>query len=1047
MEKAACDQGCRKLPLLYLWGGFAKIENTVCRRQFMTKSKRWQHRIIWLSLLVFAGIVVLDLAVTLVAEGFWFYQVQYLDVFQTRAITRVVLWIAIAILSGAFLWGNFSLASKLETKPPAKESDLPSGSAMKFRWLLASIVGLSFLVGVVLLHYGQVMATSWRMPVETPTPTWTPLPTSLGFRVLWQDILTYTQHWWSGVALAGITLAVVVFPHGCLYAIAVVFALGLAWLFSQHWSKILLFSHPVDFGTADPIFHLDVGFYLFQLPFWELLEFWLLGLFLYTSVAIALLYLRQGNSLGHGRFVGISAAQQQHLQLLGGFLLAAIALNHWLERYQMLNAQQGVTYGANYTTVNVLFPVYTLLTLVALLLAGFLFWRALFAKRQTSDRYRHHQPTSLPTSKPPQKRFTIPIFTIGLVAYIGLATVGSIFLPMAVENLIVQPNELERERPYIEHNINFTRQAFALDRIDAKTFQPEGQLTYEELMQEQEMTVSNIRLWDKRPLLATNRQLQQIRLYYAFLDADVDRYTIKRMPTPNDPRQTEQQQVFLSARELDYQALPSEAQRWVNKHLIYTHGYGFTMSPVNTVAPSGLPDYYIKDIGVNDPNIDTPENVTTLGTSSERIRASIPIGQPRIYYGELTNPFVMAPSKVKELDYPSGNENVYNNYDGQGGVPLGSWWRRWLYAQYFNNWQIVLTQNLQPQTRLLFRRNIRERVQAIAPFLRYDSDPYMVVADADLYANREAEQENQANNYLYWIIDAYTTSNYFPYSDPGEEEFNYIRNSVKVVVDAYNGNVAFYIADEDDPIVQSWQQIFPNLFRPLSDMPVPLSSHIRYPVDFFSIQSQRLLTYHMKDPQVFYNREDQWRIPSEIYAGESRPVEPYYLIMRLPTAESEEFILLSPFTPQSRNNLVGWLAARSDRDRYGKLLLYQFPKQELVYGPEQVEARINQDPVISEQISLWNRRGSRVIQGNLLVIPIEQSLLYVEPLYLEAEQTSLPSLARVIVVSENRIAMAETLDEALKAVFQSEKTTAPPIIRPVEEVPPPLDEQNQENEP
>lgn len=1001
----------------------------------MTKLTREQHRIIWLSLLVFAGVVVLDLATTLVAEGLWFHQVQYFDVFQTRVITRVALWITIAIGSGAFFWGNLSLASQLAIKPPATEGDLPDRSTIKFRWLLASILLLSFLVGVILLHYGQVMAASWSMPADTPTPSWTPLPTPLGFRILWQDILTYTQHWWSGVALVGITLAVIVFPHGCLKVIAAIFSLGLAWLFSQHWSKVLLFSHPVEFGTADPIFHLDVGFYLFQLPFWELLEFWLLGLFLYGTVAVALIYLRQGNSLGHGIFVGFSPPQQQHLQLLGGCLLTAIALSHWLERYQMLNAQQGVTYGANYTTANVLFPIYFLLTLVSLLLAGFLFLRALFGKRRVFRRHRHNNPPSLPGSEPGKRRFAMGSFAIGVLAYVGMATVGSIFLPMAVENLIVQPNELERERPYIEHNITFTRQAFALDQIDAKTFQPAGQLTYEDLIQEHEMTVSNIRLWDQRPLLATNRQLQQIRLYYAFLDADVDRYTIKRTPTPNDPRTSEKQQVFLSTRELDYQALPSQAQRWVNKHLIYTHGYGFTMSPVNTVSPSGLPDYYVKDIGVNNPNTDTPENITTLGTSSERIRASIPIGQPRIYYGELTDPFVMAPSKVKELDYPSGDENVYNNYNGQGGVSLGSWWQRWLYAQYFNNWQIVLTQNLTSQTRLLFRRNIQERVRVIAPFLRYDSDPYMVVADADIYADSNAAtQQKQTNNYLYWVIDAYTTSNYFPYSDPGEEDFNYIRNSVKVVVDAYNGNVAFYVADEEDPIVRSWQQIFPNLFRPLSEMPVTLSSHIRYPVDFFSIQSQRLLTYHMRDPQVFYNREDQWRIPSEIYAGESQPVEPYYLIMRLPMAESEEFILLSPFTPQSRRNLIGWLAARSDRDRdrYGKLLLYQFPKQELVYGPEQIEARINQDPVISEQISLWNRQGSRVIQGNLLVIPIEKSLLYVEPLYLEAEQNSLPTLARVIAVSENRIAMAETLDEALQAVFESDRTTAPPIIRPVE---------------
>ncbi|MCV3216627.1 UPF0182 family protein, partial [Plectonema radiosum NIES-515] len=486
----------------------------------------------------------------------------------------------------------------------------------------------------------------------------------------------------------------------------------------------------------------------------------------------------------------------------------------------------------------------------------------------------------------------------------------------------------------------------------------------------------------------------------------------------NSQALTEKQQTIIAARELDYTAVPQQAQTWVNKHLVYTHGYGFTLSPVNTVVSGGLPDYYVKDIGVD-------RGKGSLQISNEAIRASIPIGEPRIYYGENTNTYVMTGTANRELDYPSGSENVYNVYDGRGGIAIGAKWRRLLFAEYLKDWQMLLTRNFHAETKLLFRRNILERVKAIAPFLRYDSDPYLVAADGG-GTNSIGEK-----TYLYWILDAYTTSDRYPYSDPGKNKFNYIRNSVKVVIDAYNGTVNFYVADPQDPIINTLAAIFPNLLKPLSVMPDALKSHIRYPVDLFSIQSERLLAYHMTDPQVFYNREDLWQIPTEIYGNEPRPVQPYYLIMKLPTATTEEFILLLPFTPTQRANLIAWLAARSDQQEYGKLLLYEFPKQQLIYGQEQIEALINQDPVISQQISLWNRAGSRAIQGNLLVIPIEQSLLYVEPLYLEAEQNSLPTLVRVIVVYQNRIVMAETLQQAIDAVFQSKTPNTPAIVRPV----------------
>jgi uncharacterized membrane protein (UPF0182 family) len=614
---------------------------------------------------------------------------------------------------------------------------------------------------------------------------------------------------------------------------------------------------------------------------------------------------------------------------------------------------------------------------------------------------------------------------------------------LGIELFGVQPNQLTRERPYIARSITATRRAFNLDVIQPVTLAGEGQLTQQDLT-ENRATLDNIRLWDPLPLLKTNRQLQQIRLYYRFPDADLDRYTIRvdtdaeplnpetaiapgspsLPPAKPDTITTAKQQVLISPRELDYSSVPDKAKTWVNQHLVYTHGYGFTLSPVNLVDQGGLPFYFVKDIGT-----DTEEDA--LRTSSELIRTSIPIGKPRIYFGELSDTYIMTNTQVRELDFPSGDENVYNVYDGRGGIALNSPLRKLLFAVYLRDWQMLFTQNFDVNTKVLFRRNINHRIRHIAPFLRFDRDPYLVTANVP----------GEKPSTLYWLIDAYTTSNYYPYSDPGDGDlvqparnFNYIRNSIKIAVDAYNGDVHLFTVDDTDPLIQAWQRIFPELFQPLRAMPPTLKSHIRYPVDLFSTQSERLLTYHMEDIDVFYNREDQWQIPREIYGEEQQAINPYYLIMKLAgiEAKQEEFVLSQVYTPNSRNNLIALLFARCDEQHYGKLLLYTLPKERLVYGPEQIEALINQDPIISERISLWNRKGSRVIQGNLLVIPIKESLLYVEPLYLEAEENSLPTLARVVVVFGNQIAMAETLDEALNAIFEPDGTAPEAIVRPVE---------------
>ncbi|MEG4207505.1 UPF0182 family protein [Microcoleus sp. Pol7_A1] len=991
------------------------------------------NRRIYQIILLIAGLwLVFEFASRIAAEILWFQEVGYLQVFLLKLKTQGLLGAIAIAVSSAFLLGNLALARRLQhpaekMKSPVagalfaslranktgKNYELPvAKSQITFSWLLLAVFGLSSIATLTVIHCGLLAANSltyFGIADKLPAPS-----VQLGIQSIQQIGVQLFSRWWELGLLLGTMLAVAIKPDFCLRAIALVLSLAIGLIAASRWTNVLQYFHPTNFNTTDPLFNQNISFYVFILPILELLGFWLTVVFLYGLVSCALTYLLSRNSLIQGIFLGFSRSQQRHLYGLGAALMLAAAFRYWLGRYALLYSRGDVTYGANYADVTVRLPCYEFLSILAGAIALLMLCQVC------------------------QLKINNELIKKIILAWLSLSFLGSWLLPTIVQQLLVKPNELAREQPYIQHSIAFTQEAFDLNNIEIKTFDPVGKLTYSDL-EKNKLTISNIRLWDKLPLLQTNRQLQQIRPYYTFPDADIDRYTIKNEKTKNGD--AESQQVLLAARELDYTSVAPEAQTWVNEHLVYTHGYGFTLSPVNTVGVGGLPDYLVKDIGVA-----AQKGETALEITSDRIRASIPIGYPRIYYGEVTDANAMTATKVKEFDYPSGEDNVYNTYSGRGGIAIGSMWRRWLFANYLKNWQMALTRNFTPETKLLYRRNINKRVRAIAPFLRYDSDPYLVVADANLSKDDiEKEKDENGNeikaspsvtdkspNYLYWIIDAYTASDRYPYSDPGNHEFNYIRNSVKVVIDAYNGSVDFYVAYPSDPIINSWIAIFPGLFKPLDKMPPALRKHIRYPVDLLSIQSERLLTYHMEDPQVFYNREDLWRVPNEIYGSEQQPVEPYYLITKLPTETAEEFILLLPFTPVSRNNLIAWIAGRSDGSDYGKLLLYLFPKQRLVYGPEQIEALINQDPVISEQISLWNRQGSKANQGNLLVIPIEQSLLYVEPLYLEAERNSLPTLVRVIAVYENRIVMAENLNLALKALFQATSTNKPAIVRPVE---------------
>jgi uncharacterized protein len=555
-------------------------------------------------------------------------------------------------------------------------------------------------------------------------------------------------------------------------------------------------------------------------------------------------------------------------------------------------------------------------------------------------------------------------------------------VPGVFQSYWVKPDELRLESRYIANNIAATRFGFGLEHISSAPFPAKGSLT-REVIAANEVTIQNIRWWDPRPLLDTYRQLQEIRLYYDFNDIDIDRYVIDGA----------YREVMLSARELNQAKIPAEAQTWINQRFKFTHGNGIAMNPVNRFDEGGLPMFYVKDI----PPVTLPE---------------LKISRPEIYFGEKTANYVVVGGDTKEFDYAKGQENVYNTYAGRDGVSLGSFWRRALFAWQYGDIKLLISDNVTSSSRILFRRLIQDRIRRIAPFLVLDHDPYLVLNEGRLV----------------WLQDAYTVSDSLPYSQRVQGgSLNYIRNSVKIALDAYDGNPVFYIADADDPVLQTYQRIFPALFQPLERMSASLRSHIRYPEDLFTLQASVYGTYHMQDPEVFYNKEDLWNFPRESHKGQNAAMQPYYTIMRLPGEQREEFILMLPMVPNNRDNMIAWLAARCDGANYGKVIEFAFSKEKLIYGPAQIEARIDQDTTISQQLSLWNQTGSRVIRGNLLAIPIEDTLLYVEPLYLSAESRQLPELKRLIATSGDRVVMAPDV-ESLFAALLTEQPKQTPVV-------------------
>jgi uncharacterized membrane protein (UPF0182 family) len=565
---------------------------------------------------------------------------------------------------------------------------------------------------------------------------------------------------------------------------------------------------------------------------------------------------------------------------------------------------------------------------------------------------------------------------IGVGAYLALYVVAILAVPALFQAFVVQPNELAKETPYLKSYIEFTRKAYKLDAIQETSYPAMEDLTPAVIARNQG-TIQNIRLWDSRPLLQTYQQTQAIRLYYQFYNVDTDRYHLA----------DGYHQVMLSTRELSGE-LPAKARTWVNENLQFTHGEGVVMNFVSNITPGGFPEYLIENV--------PPE-----------CSHGLKITQPAIYYGEATPGSRIVATGVKEFDYPKGNQNVYASYRGTGGIPLDSLGTRLLFAWTQADINILLTSYLRPESRIQIWRNVQERVSQIAPFLSLDADPYAVVSEGKLY----------------WIQDAYTISDHFPYSNPHKtgvgSGLNYIRNSVKAIVDMYDGRVSFYVMDPHDPVLALYRTAFPGVFKDLSELSPDLKLHLRYPQDLFGIQAAQYESFHMTDPQVFYNREDLWVPPLEKYNGQVAPMEPYYILMKLPGSDQLEFLIMSPYTPQNRDNMISWLAARCDFPDYGKMLFYELPKEKLIYGPNQISAMIDQNTLISQQLTLWDQKGSGVLRGKLVVIPIENSFLYVVPLYLRAEGANFPQLKRVIAATGNKVVMEPTLDEALSALFTS----------------------------
>jgi uncharacterized membrane protein (UPF0182 family) len=858
-----------------------------------------------------------------------------------------------------------------QAKDPLEASRriLPPGINLLLRWGLLALIAIVVVLSTVL---GLVQKWLWMRQVDYAGIFWTLLSVKWG--IFGVTLIVSVFYLWLNLRFAARniefvdgesffnkafrhpadknrTIDVDISPRQLVFAIdfaIVVLSLIFALSVSGQWDTFLRFRYGGSFGIADPLFGVDLGFYVFRLPFYELLQGSITVLTLSALAVLAfcsLFGMRQSKSSGK---ITLGEGTRKHFMVLLCILAANFGWGFVLDHYDLVYSTLGVVHGAGYAAAHVTRAALWVMTgasaLACVLLAiGFF---------RTRTKY----------------------IVAGIVVYAALYIVAVMALPSLFETFMVKPNELGLETPFLNHYIEFTRKAYKLDGIQETAYPALSDLTPDVIARNQD-TIQNIRLWDSRPLLQTYQQTQAIRLYYQFYNVDVDRY---RLPDGYH-------QVMLASRELASQ-LPSEAQTWVNETLQFTHGEGLVMNSVSNTTGGGLPQYLVDNVPAES-------------------QYGLNITQPAIYFGEVAPGYKIVSTGIKEFDYPRGNENVYASYQGKGGIPLDSIWKRLLFAWTQKDINVLLTSYLTPQSRIQIWRSVQERVSQVAPFLLLDHDPYAVLSEGKLY----------------WIQDAYTVSDRFPYSSPqatgSAQGMNYIRNSIKAVVDMYDGTVSLYAMDSKDPVLAMYERAFPGVFKDLTDLPADLKAHLRYPEDLFGIQSTQYETFHMTDPQVFYNREDLWVPPQEKYDGAVNPMDPYYMLMKLPGSGQLEYLIMTPFTPQKRDNMIAWLAARCDFPDYGKMLFYELPKDKLIFGPNQISAMIDQSTTISQQLTLWDQKGSGVIRGKLIVIPIENSFLYVVPLYLKAEGTNFPQLKRVIVATGDKVVMEPTLDEALGSLF------------------------------
>jgi len=847
----------------------------------------------------------------------------------------------------------------------------------------------------------------------------------MGFwgEMLWFQALGYTRRFWTVVvAKLELTLAGLAFGYVFMYLLTLSIPgehrrvrriargfgalVGAIWGVNN-WEVMLKFWRAVETPLLEPVLGKDTGFYLFRLPFYDsaIVLIGLLSFFAVVAAAIsvalrykdlAVEFLMTGGGDGEARRKReyIRAKIFTPLYINAGIFLIILAVGRYLRRFHLLYSTWGAVSGPGWTDVNIRLLMFNVVVVLTAALGVMLLVPAL---------RRLYQGAVAPRLKQIELLHVATLASTGMVMLL-MWLVALAVIPGLYQWLRVEPNEITYEEPYISHNIDFTRHAFGLDRIEEREF-PASSVFTPDMVLENPNFFSNIRLWDWRALDAVYKQFQEIRLYYEFVDVDIDRYTIDG----------QYRQVMTSARELWLPNLPAQSQTFVNQRFKYTHGNGITLTTVSEFTPQGLPHLLIEDIP---PRSEYPE---------------LQVTRPQIYYGELTYEHAIVNSQEEEFDYPSGEENVYIHYPGTGGVQLSNIWRKFIYGYKFDGTRLFVSDYPTKESRIMFHRQIRQRVRTLAPFLDFDEDPYIVLMDGRLY----------------WIVDAYTTSRYFPYSEPFTSDeliqykegnstrslhmvvndylsgINYIRNSVKVVVDAFEGTVDFYIFEPDDPLVQVWSRIFPDLFKPADEMPAELRKHVRYPEDLMLTQGIVYSKYHMSDPTVFYNQEDLWIRATEKYYDRVMPVSPYYIMWQLPDSTDPEFVMILPFTPKNRQVMIGWIAGMCDGDNYGRLLAYKFPKETRVLGPQQVETKIDQDRFLSGQLTLWDQRGSKVIRGNVLAIPIEETLLYVEPIYLQAETAAYPELRLVAVMHGDNLSYAETFEEALRGLFEGVALAAP----------------------